>query len=374
VICTLVTSSGTLRRLTAAAVVKSCRQMALWCHLVSVSPRPRCTQQCANDQKTCREMRRGSLWGGPWAKGVYEQDYQPVHGRSRARGPVSGTIRGYENDLELFARWFEETNGEELSPRKLTAIDIQSYPGHLQTVERRSAATINRRLGAIRRLCRWAKQRELIRDNPADGIRCVASMKGKLGPKGLSRREVNALLREAQRTQAGLAKRNTAILQLLLQAGLRLGELAGLQVQDVEIHDRSGTVRIHKGKAGKQREVPLNSSARTALRRYLEVSAASADTDPLFVSQRGRPMSARAVQHLVQGCLRAAALEGRGYSTHSLRHTFSLNYLDGQPGDLVGLAAILGHQNLNTTAVYTRPTREQLSTRVEESSLNVYGE
>jgi len=95
--------------------------------------------------------------------------------------------------------------------------------------------------------------------------------------------------------------------------------------------------------------------------------------EPLFLSERGRPMPTRTIQAVIFHLAQRAKIERVRVSAHTLRHTFALNYLRQSPGKLVELASLLGHESLDTTAIYTRPSREELAQDLERSRLNVDG-
>jgi site-specific recombinase XerD len=166
--------------------------------------------------------------------------------------------------------------------------------------------------------------------------------------------------------------RNYALLQLLLQAGLRVSEMARLHLADVMLHERSGHVHVREGKGANEREVPLNISVRRAIRAYLSGRSGAKPEDPLFLSQKGRAISERTIEALVNQLARQAKLD-RHVTPHVLRHTFAITYLKDNPGKLVELASLMGHQSLDTTAIYTQPSREELAADLEKSRLNVFG-
>jgi site-specific recombinase XerD len=229
-------------------------------------------------------------------------------------------------------------------------------------------ATVNRRLDALRRLCRWAQDsRTLVRDVTRD-IRPVRRVRNHQ-PVGLTDAEVHALLRAAGASTHGLARRNYALVQLLVQAGLRIGEVSALRLSDVVLRDRTGCVRVRHGKGFKDREVPLNTAVRRALRQYLELRPGA--QDPLFLSSRHAAMPVRSLQAIVTALTRRARLTRVPVSAHILRHTFALNFLRDNPGKLVELATLLGHESLDTTALYTRPSQDDLAADLERSHLNV---
>lgn len=192
-------------------------------------------------------------------------------------------------------------------------------------------------------------------------------------PRGLQEPEIHALLRAAGESRHGLAQRNYALVQLMIQTGLRVGEVASLLIADLVLRDRSGRIRIREGKGGKAREVPLNATARRAVRLYLETRGKPAADEPLCTSKHGTPVTIRSIQAVVAALARRASIKRLTVSPHTLRHTFALNYLQHNPGKLVELAHLLGHDSLDTTALYTRPSAESLAQDLERSPLNVYG-
>ena len=163
------------------------------------------------------------------------------------------------------------------------------------------------------------------------------------------------LLRAAGQTGHGLASRNYALIQLLLQTGLRVGEAARLVVADCELNDRSGLVHVRSGADGKERVVPLSTSARRAIALYLQTREDYSAQDALFVSERGgEAMSLRAMQATIQQLARRAKINRIPVSAHTCRHSFALSFLRRNPGQVTELAALLGHDSLDTTAVYLR--------------------
>jgi integrase/recombinase XerC len=282
------------------------------------------------------------------------------------------TIRSYRHDLVLFLKWIEQTQGSPLALAGLSDADILSYRQHLVNVARLRPATINQRLQAIRWLCRWAHRQKILAVDPSTDIKALP-MARRRQPAGLTEPEAHALLRVAGASRRGHAKRNYAVVQLLLQTGLRIGEVVALRVADVVLRERSGCVRVRHGKGGKEREVPLNASARRALRLYLQARPQVQPDQPLFLSDRDRVLSGRSLQNLIRCLARQAKITRIPISPHTLRHTFALNYLRQNPGKLVPLASLLGHESLDTTALYTQPSAEELADDLERSRMNVYG-
>jgi site-specific recombinase XerD len=293
----------------------------------------------------------------PWLAGLLRQlrreDLSPM------------TVRGYQSDLQGFLRWYESPALEQLS-----AVDVMNYRRHLAGEGGLKPASINRKLEALRRLCRWAHREGKLPANPAAEVKLARTVRD-LRPVGLSELEVTALLRAAGQSKHGLSKRNYALLQILLQAGLRVSEVAALRMADVVLRERAGSVKVRQGKGGKQRDIPLNTSARRGLNAYLETRQSLRSQDSLITSESGAALSVRSIQSVVSELARRAKITRIPVTAHSLRHTFALKFLEKNPSKLMELAALLGHESLDTTSVYLRPSQEEMAAGVEGSRLNV---
>jgi site-specific recombinase XerD len=281
------------------------------------------------------------------------------------------TLRGYRYDLRHFLTWHRTVHDGAFAIEALADYELIAYRQHMVAAGRQPA-TINRRLDALRRLCRWARGTGVLAADAALEVRPMRTARNRQ-PVGLTDVEVHALLRAAGASSHGLAARNYALVQLMLQAGLRVGEVAALQVADVTMNDRSGNVRIRHGKGLKARDVPLNATVRRALKQHLEQRGAPGKDAALFVSSRETAMPVRTVQAVMTSLARRARLKRVAVSAHTLRHTFALGFLRDNPGKLVELASLLGHDSLDTTALYTRPSRDDLAADLERSHLNVDG-
>jgi site-specific recombinase XerD len=233
-----------------------------------------------------------------------------------ARADLSpATIRGYRYDLRHFLRWHHSVTEAPFAPQGLAEYDVIAYRQEMIAAGRRPA-TINRRLEALRRLGRWAYGTGALAADVVRNIRPVRTVRNRR-PAGLTDREIHALLGAAGASRHGLAPRNYALVQMILQTGIRVGEVAGLQVTDITINDRSGSVRIRQGKGIKAREVPLNATARRALRTYLDTRASAAKAEPLFRSTRAEAMPVRSIQAVIAGLARRARLERLPVSAHN---------------------------------------------------------
>ncbi len=184
---------------------------------------------------------------------------------------------------------------------------------------------------------------------------------------------LRATLRATGESSHGLARRNYTLVQLMLQTGLRVGEVAALRRSDIVLRDRAGLVRVRSGKGLKEREVPLNATARRALRQLLEQEPATQSEAAVFRSGRSTAMPVRSIQNVIAALVRRARLTTSNISAHRLRHTFTLAWLRQHPGRLVELAQLLGHESLDTTAVYTRASAADLARGVEQTPFNLDG-
>ena len=276
----------------------------------------------------------------------------------RLEDKADNTIASYIRDLKHFACWFAQTNSEEFTLEGITPMDVKDYRRYLLVNAKAKPATVNRHLAALRRLCRWARGKGLIDDDPTEGVKGVEKERH-LAPKSLNRNQVHALIRATQRYGN---RRDVAIIQLLRNTGIRVSELANLRLSDLAISDRKGRIIVRWGKGGKYREIDLNADARQAISGYLEVRPNVAD-DHLFIGQRGTGLSARAIESLVTKYAGWAGLQG--VTPHVLRHTFGKQLLDAGE-NLVTVATLMGHSRLDTTAIYTRPNAQDLGKALDK--------
>jgi integrase/recombinase XerC len=253
------------------------------------------------------------------------------------------TTDGYGRDLAVLLDYCQAQDIDAWS-----ALDTQHVRNFAAQCHRRGLGprSIQRRLSAVRSLCRFLIREGVLKHDPADGV--LAPKAGKRLPTTLDTDTMARLL--AFRTDDRLGVRDKAVMELFYSSGLRLAELLGLDLPDLDLRDR--TVRV-LGKGRKTRIVPVGRHAIEALQRWLNERAALADVEEraMFVGVNGRRLGPRVVQ---QRIARWARLQGlpEHVHPHMFRHSFASHLLESS-GDLRAVQELLGHANIGTTQVYT---------------------
>lgn len=273
------------------------------------------------------------------------------------------TVRAYTDDLrELEAFLTAYFGTPEWSWAGIDRLAIRSFMG--DCVSRRGLAkrSVARKLSAVRSFYRFLHVEERVEANPARGVR--SPRRERTLPGFLTHEQVEAVLADAETRADGggfLALRGLAIVELFYGTGMRLSELHGLNLADLDLVSERARVM---GKGRKERIVPLGRMAIAALRRYyavrdeLVLRSPGADVRAVFVGQAGKRLSVRSIQKVVTAFLDGVA-EDAGLSTHSLRHTFATHLVDAG-ADLVAVKELLGHASLSTTQIYTHTSKERL--------------
>lgn len=275
----------------------------------------------------------------------------------RVRRLSPATVRAYRSDLRDL--------GASAGPIQIEDVDLEALRDWLWHATQRGDArsTLARRAAAARSFFSWAQEEALIAHDPS--LRLIAPKKGRTLPTVASRDAMSELL-DAHRVAADsgepLALRDHAILELLYGSGIRVSELCGLDIDDLDL-DR-GTARV-LGKGSKERVVPYGAPARDALGAYLSrsrpalIARASTSTPAVILGTRGARIGPRAVYTLVARVL-APIVGADTVGPHALRHTTATHLLDGG-ADLRAVQEILGHASLGTTQIYTHVSAERLT-------------
>jgi integrase/recombinase XerC len=291
------------------------------------------------------------------------------------------TVRAYESDLTQYLVFLASHLGRrvsELAPADLDHLNARAFLGD-RSRRGNSKASAARKLSAIRAFGKYLRREGVLEGDPAALV--GTPKREQRIPNHLAVEEMSKLL-ETPDTSSPLGRRDRAILELFYASGLRLSELVGLDLEDVNLSGR--VVRV-LGKGRKERIVPFNSTAAEALRAWLKDreglrhtgAAGSKDPassgsragrifgpgkrtprEPLFLNYQGGRLSTRSVDKLVRRYV-AECSTRFGISPHALRHSFATHLL-ARGGDLRAIQELLGHASLSTTQIYTAVDSEQL--------------
>lgn len=271
------------------------------------------------------------------------------------------TLRAYADDVSRFVDFLREHVGKEADERTLASLraaDIRAFITQRRN-EQLGARGVHRALSAIRSFFRYLAREEIL-DNPAPRAVRTPKLPRNL-PRPLSIRDADRTLshaaeRDKDNESAGwLAARDVALLTLLYGCGLRISEALSLKRRDAPL----GASLIILGKGRKERVVPVLPKVRDAIDAYVaQRPIANSADEPLFLSRRGKPMSAREAQALMQRLRSGLGLSERA-TPHALRHSFASHLLDGG-ADLRSVQELLGHASLSTTQGYTQIETKRL--------------
>jgi len=255
------------------------------------------------------------------------------------------TISNYRRDLaqfELFCH-HQQTSWSKIDPTFLRSYLASLY---VQGLKRTSVA---RKLATLRSFFRYCQRQGFIKNNPAEVL--ASPRLEKNVPSFLTEEEINRFL-DRPSGDRPLDRRDDAILELLYATGVRVSELVGINLEDLNLNHRFLRIR---GKGRKERIVPFGSKAEEKLKQYLksrwQINKGQVEAEPLFVNYRGRRLTARSVERIVDKALKQAAIR-RKISPHSLRHSFA-SHLLSRGADLRIIQELLGHASLATTQKYT---------------------
>jgi integrase/recombinase XerC len=273
------------------------------------------------------------------------------------------TVKSYREDLTQAVGFFREKAGAGVRPDQVSTRLLRSFLAWLHD-QGYARTTISRRIAAVRSWCRFLCRQGTLQKNPADGLR-GPKLDRRL-PHFLNKADVQRLL-AAPPADSALGLRDRALLETLYSAGLRVSELVGLELGDVDLAEGVATVR---GKGRKERLALIGDAARRATADWLDARAALLDgigrrSEAVFLNKSGTRLSTRSVGRLLVKYLRRTGLDPRT-TPHTLRHTFATHMLDAG-ADIRGVQELLGHKNLTTTQIYTHVSTQRLQDSYRKS-------
>lgn len=267
------------------------------------------------------------------------------------------TVKSYREDLTQALGFFRERLGSNpITPEQITTRMLRAYLAWLHE-QGYAKTTMARRIAAVRSWLRFLCRQGVLTENPAQGLR--GPRQDKKLPHFLTEADVGKLLSSATGEHA-LGLRDKAILETLYSAGLRVGELCALKLDDIDLKEG---VLTAKGKGRRERLALLGDESRDALKQWLSAREAllaglGRRCDAVFLNKNGGPLTVRSVGRLLEKYLAIAGLDPRA-TPHTLRHTFATHLLDAG-ADIRGVQELLGHKNLTTTQIYTHVSTQRL--------------
>lgn len=262
------------------------------------------------------------------------------------------TITNYSIDIEEFYAFLKKEN-----ITRLQDVDYKVLRKYLNymTENKYSNKTISRKLSSLRTFFKYLVKKEIINDNPM--ILISNPKEEKKLPKYLNYGEIEKIL-EIPNKETTLGLRNACILEILYSTGIRVSELVNLKIRDIDFYNKK--IRV-LGKGNKERIVLFGNRCENLLERYIKESRAVLNkkkVEYLFLNNMGQNISVRSIENIIDKIEKEACLKF-SISPHVFRHTFATHLLDNG-ADLNSVKELLGHENLNTTAIYTHVSNERL--------------
>src|SRR2546421_10805592 len=275
-----------------------------------------------------------------------------LHGKNRS----AATIRAYQTDIQQFIAFLHANNVSIQTPADVEKVDVME---HLSSLAKRELTGIARarKMSALRELFHFLERIGVITKSPTTGIETPKREKN--GRQVLRSDEYTKML-----SLAGAKARDYAILQVFLQTGIRVSELANLKIEDIDFIKPSITVR---GKGSVEREIALEKKGVHALRSYLLVRGVDSTSQRVFLNYQGEPISERGIRKLVVKYRKEAGITKKA-SCHTLRHTFA-TYKAEKGVSAFQLQQWLGHANLNTTQIYVHLGKQNARKVMQDTSL-----
>ena len=290
------------------------------------------------------------------------------------------TIQGYYEDIRLFLRfiYMNSHNIDDIPEnidisdfpaddlRKITVSDIYNFIFYVSDERHNNDKARYRKISSLRSFFKYLeKAAHIIEKDPTKDLDVPAPKKSL--PKFLS---LNESLRLLQASDNADSKRDYCIITLFLNCGIRLSELVGINISDIDFYENRMKVL---GKGSKERMIYLNEACVDALSKYLIIRRDNqkAKAEPaLFISNQNKRISKRRVQQIVENTLTAAGLDGKGITTHKLRHTAATLMYQYGDADVLTLKELLGHASVATTEIYTHLSNDSIRNAIESNPLS----
>ncbi|MBO5104195.1 MAG: tyrosine recombinase XerC [Ruminococcus sp.] len=289
------------------------------------------------------------------------------------------TIQEYYFDIRLFLKYIHKNNIDSENDvddinirnmttdelKKISVKDIYNFIFYVSDERNNEKRSRSRKISSLRSFFKYITKVEHITEY--DPTRDIDMPSPKMAlPKFLSLNESMRLLEAADN---GDSRRDYCIITLLLNCGMRLSELIGINVQDIDFFENR--IRI-LGKGNKERIIYLNKACIDALESYLEIrnqNPKAVNEPALFISNRNNRISKRRVQQIVENTIKNAELDGKGFTTHKLRHTAATLMYQYGGADILTLKELLGHSSISTTEIYTHLDSKQVRSAIENNPL-----
>jgi len=276
------------------------------------------------------------------------------------------TVEAYRNDLYQLADFINHKASIEGFSPQWSAVDRNALISYILELKERNyaPATVARKVAAVKSFFDFLVADNILQKDPTENI--SSPKVGKSLPKPLSPAEVEVLLAEPAKRSSLEARRDTAMIELLYAGGMRVSELMGLDIEDVNLE--AGFVRCF-GKGSKERIIPIHQKAVKAIKEYLAEARPKLlrgqDTGALFLNRRGERLTRQGFWLILKGYAKAAGIQKK-VTPHTLRHSFATHVLSGG-ADLRSVQELLGHANISSTQIYTHLTSEHVRRSYEKA-------
>jgi integrase/recombinase XerD len=271
------------------------------------------------------------------------------------RGLSSNTLDAYFNDLTGLIEFLEDGGG----PRRWADVGASDISAFVDDLDERGYArsTRARKIAALKSMFRFLREEGLVEDNPTEALRSPRS--GRTLPKALSIEQIDLMMAAIYEDETPEGIRDAAMLEVLYAAGLRVSELVGLDIRDVDLE--AGSIRC-VGKGSKERVVPVHAQALESVNTYLDtvrpVYERQSNAQALFLNRNGRRLTRQGFWLRLKRIARAAGIP-EDITPHTLRHSFATHMLRGG-ASLRHVQEMLGHASIATTQIYTHLTSEHV--------------